>query len=319
MNDLGSLEYLKLAIFYASWLYFPAAAVLIRVILNRSQPSKIVAALLLAPLTLLAYARFIEPRILLTVEHEATLARCFPEAGSARLVLFSDAHEGLFSNAIPIGRIVRRVNAAKGDAVFVAGDFVYFLARDRYQQTFSALASIEAPVFGVLGNHDVGLPGPDVGADLSRALESLDVSMIDDDIEAVTLNGSTVEIVGLSELWANNQDRKLLERRGGSPRLVLTHNPATIEELRPREAVDFLMAGHTHGGQINIPGLTCALMASACRVARYGFAETERGLVFVTSGTGMVGLPMRFNAVPRIDVIDLSWRACAQGLASRGP
>jgi predicted MPP superfamily phosphohydrolase len=111
-------------------------------------------------------------------------------------------------------------------------------------------------------------------------------------------------------LWAQGQDRTLLEHRGGVPRLVLTHNPATIQELRSREAVDLLIAGHTHGGQINIPIITCALMRDACRVTRYGFAEMERGLVFVTSGTGMVGLPMRFNAAPRIDVINLSWRAC---------
>ena len=100
--------------------------------------------------------------------------------------------------------------------------------------------------------------------------------------------------------------------RGDAPRIVLTPNPATILALRPREAVDILIAGHTHGGQINIPGLNCMIMKSMCRVTLYGFSEEERGLVFVTSGTGMVGLPMRFNRAPRIDVIDLSWRACAQ-------
>lgn len=97
---------------------------------------------------------------------------------------------------------------------------------------------------------------------------------------------------------------------GGSARLVLAHNPASIPARRPREAVDPLIAGHTHGGQINIPLVPCAL-TSACRVTRYGLAQAERGSVFVTSGTGMVGLPMRLNAAPRIDVINLFWRACA--------
>jgi len=310
MSDYGLLEYVKLAIFYASWLCFPLAAFLVWIIAKKSAPGRIAAAILVAPLTLLAYARFVEPLILLTVEHDASLARCFPEAGSARLAVFSDTHEGLFANAMPVSRIASKVNKAAPDAVFIAGDFVYFLAPDRYERTFSALRQIKAPVFAVLGNHDVGLPGPDVSARLTAALNAQGVRLLDNATASNDLNGAGVEIVGLSDLWQGRQNRKLLEARDDRPRLVLTHNPATILELRAPETVDILIAGHTHGGQVNIPFVTCALTA-ACRVARYGFAETERGLAFTTSGTGMVGLPLRFNAAPRIDVINLSWRACA--------
>ncbi len=309
MTDLGPLEYLKLAIFYASYLYFPAAAYLILTLVKRRGAKRFLAALAFALLTLLAYARFIEPRILLTARHEASLSRCFPEAGSARLAVFSDTHEGLFANAVPVSRIAERVNAVKSDAVLIAGDFVYFLAPGRYGKTFKALQTIKAPVYAVLGNHDVGLPGPDVSAPLTAALSALNVHLLDNALESIDLSGARAEIVGLSDLWADRQNRTLLENRGDVPRIVLTHNPSTIRELRPRETVDILVAGHTHGGQINIPFVTCAL-TSACHVTRYGFAGTERGLVFVTSGTGMVGLPMRFNTPPRIDVINLSWRAC---------
>lgn len=309
MSDLGPLEYLKLAIFYASYLYFPAAAYLVWIARKRHGAKRALTALALAPLTLLAYARFIEPRILLTVEHDASLSRCFPKAGSARLAIFSDAHQGLFAHAMPISRIASAANKAAPDAVFIAGDFTYFLAPGRFAKTFKALQTIDAPVFAVLGNHDIGLPGPDVGAPLTAALSALDVHMLDNALETAEFGGARAEIVGLSELWAEGQNRTLLERRGDVPRIVLTHNPSTILELRPRQAVDLLIAGHTHGGQINIPLVTCKL-TPACRVTRYGFAQTAHGLVFVTSGTGMVGLPMRFNAPPRIDVIDLNWRAC---------
>ncbi len=311
MHGLSALEFIKLAIFYASWLYFPAAIYLGWAIARRGPATKIVAGLTLILISTLAYARFIEPRILLTVEHKAALARCFPEAGTARLAVFSDMHEGLFRNAVSISRIAARVNAANPDAAFIAGDFVYFLDPARHPETFAALETIKAPVFAVFGNHDIGLPGPDVGAPLGEALSRLGVTMLDDAITTATLNGAEIEIVGLSELWAKNQNRALLETRGDRPRLVLTHNPSTILELKPREAVDLLIAGHTHGGQINIPVLNCILLKSMCRVTLYGFSEEERGLVFVTSGTGMVGLPMRFNRAPRIDVINLSWRACS--------
>ncbi|MEL7485803.1 MAG: phosphohydrolase, partial [Pseudomonadota bacterium] len=73
---------------------------------------------------------------------------------------------------------------------------------------------------------------------------------------------------------------------------------------------DLLIAGHTHGGQIYIPFVTCALIDFACRVQRYGLNMEERIPVFVTSGTGMTGLPMRFNMPPRIDVLNVATRAC---------
>lgn len=311
MIDHGWREIIKLGIFYGSYLYFPAAAALVLSMLKRQAMTRILAALLLTPLTILAYARFIEPRILLTVEHKAEIDRCFPEAGSARFALLSDTHEGLFGNAVSIARIARRANAAGPDAVFVAGDLTYFVPAGRYDETFAALGNINAPVFAVFGNHDIGLPGPNVREPLADALEAAGVALLDNKTAEIMIAGARVEIVGLSDLWGEAQDRTLLEHRGDAPRLVLTHNPGTILELKPREAVDFMLAGHTHGGQINIPFVTCRVMRAACRVTRYGLKETERGKVFVTSGTGMVALPMRFNAVPRIDVINLSWRACA--------
>ena len=213
---MAATEIIKLAIYYLSYLYFPAALALALFVMRKRSAQRFLAVAFLAAITILAYARFVEPRILLTVRHEATLSRCFAEGGSARLAVFSDIHEGLFGNTVGVNRVAEAVKKARPDAAFIAGDFVYFLETDRFDETFAALATV------------------------------------------------------------------------------------------------LLIAGHTHGGQINIPGMTCLLMPGICRVARYGFADTERGLVFVTSGIGMVGLPMRFNAAPRIDVIDLVWRACPE-------
>ena len=72
-----------------------------------------------------------------------------------------------------------------------------------------------------------------------------------------------------------------------------------------------MIAGHTHGGQINLPVITCAFFPSMCRLTLGGLVQTERGPVFVSTGTGMVILPMRLNAAPRIDLIDLSYKACS--------
>ena len=72
--------------------------------------------------------------------------------------------------------------------------------------------------------------------------------------------------------------------------------------------VDVVVAGHTHGGQIYLPGVTCYFIRFACAVDRYGLADLGRVEAFVTSGSG---LPMRFNMAPRVDVLNVRYKACA--------
>lgn len=312
MSDYSAAEYIKLAIFYGLWLYFPVAALLIRRIAGPAMRTRIVAAFLLAPLTVFAYARFVEPRILLTREHAIELKSCFPEAGGVRLAVFSDTHIGLFGNAMPIRRIASRIRTIKPDAVMIAGDFVYFLQPDRFPETYASLGGVGAPVYGVLGNHDVGVPGPDVGAQLTTSLTDIGLSMIDNASTALSMGAGDVEIIGLSDTWQGKQDLSVLAPEAPAPRILLTHNPDTVFELPENASVDLLVAGHTHGGQIRIPGFTCAIFVTMCKVTLYGVAEYGPTTVFVTSGTGMVGLPMRFLVPPRVDVLDVSWRACQE-------
>jgi predicted MPP superfamily phosphohydrolase len=313
VTDFSILELLKLAIYYASYLYFPAAALLLWVIATRSLWSRVFAAIFLLALTVLAYARFIEPRILLTVEHDVALERCFPKAGAMRLAVFSDTHEGIFGNEIPIERIARRVAAAKPDAVLIAGDLTYFLDPARFDETFAALSDIDAPVYAVLGNHDDGFPGPDVSKPLAASLQRLGVRDIENDAVVQEVGGSPIEFAGLSDSWQGRQNMRVVLEPAPGPCILLTHNPKTVFKLPKGADVDLLVAGHTHGGQIYIPGATCAIVPFACAVTRYGLVDTEKAKVFVTSGTGMVGLPMRFLVPPRIDVLNVSYRACLDG------
>lgn len=309
MTGIGPLEWIKLAIYYASYLYIIAAPFAFWfIIVNRGVLRQGAIAFLIV-ITLFAYGRFVEPRIMFTAEHDVVLDSCFDGGGEMRIAVFSDTHNGLFKNAMPIKRIAHEVEASKPDFVLIAGDFIYFLAPERFEKTFRPLNGISAPVFAVLGNHDIGLPGPDLGAPLREALPRVGVRLIDNSALRLSNREFTVELVGLSDQWGREQDLSLLEPALSAPRIVLTHNPATIKDFTPRSKADLLIGGHTHGGQIQLPILTCAL-TGVCGDIAYGFRE-ERGVqVFTTSGTGMVGLPMRFRAPPRIDVLNVSYHAC---------
>jgi hypothetical protein len=260
-------------------------------------------------ISLLAYGRFVEPRIIDTAEHDIVLDGCFDVGGEMRLAVFSDTHNGLFKNAMPINRIAREVAASNPDFVLIAGDFIYFLAPERFEESFGALNEISAPVFAILGNHDIGLPGPDLRAPLRASLPNFGVRLIDNAALKISNEKFAIELVGLSDQWGRRQNLSLLEPAALTPRIVLTHNPATIRDFTPASKADLLIAGHTHGGQIQLPILTCAI-TGVCGDIAYGLRK-ERGIqIFTTSGTGMVGLPMRFGVPPRIDVLNISYNEC---------
>ncbi|WP_425409762.1 metallophosphoesterase [Hyphococcus sp.] len=309
MTGLGPLEWIKLAIFYASFLYFIAAPMTVWAMLRRQGPARLLLAGFFVIISLLAYGRFVEPRLLVVSEHALTLKKCFKTGGAMRIAVFSDTHNGLFKNVTPAARIVRRVNAAKPDFVLIAGDFTYYLAPENFTDNFSAFDDVSAPLFAVLGNHDIGLPGPDLSEALNEALPRLGVRLIDNQKLKLSNSRFAIELVGLSDHRGGRQDFSLLAAQSDSPRLVLTHNPATVNDLSTDETADLLIGGHTHGGQIQAPVLTC-LLTGVCGDAAYGLRESNGVLTFTTSGTGMVVVPMRFRMPPRIDILDVQYSAC---------
>ena len=263
---------------------------------------------LLGPLVL-AYARFIEPRILTLKETGIALAGCFAESGAARIAAFSDIHVSPYRYFISPERIAKRVNAARPDLVFIAGDFVSHLPPAEFDAAFAPFAEIEAPVYAVLGNHDLGLPGPDVRAPLGASLTGLGVEMMDDRAVDLSTDKFDFELVGMSDLWAKGQKIELFDAALEKPRLALTHNPETMEVIEVLNRPDLMIAGHTHGGQIYIPFITCRY-TFACRIVREGYREWDGGAVFVTPGTGQSMAPLRFAVPPRIDVLNVTWRQC---------
>ncbi len=309
MTEIGLLQIFSLAIYHASYLYFIAAPLALWLIVRHSGARRYVLAVFFLAITILAYARFVEPRILLTAEHDVELNGCFDRAGAFRVAVFSDTHNGIFGNTISIERITKAVEAVRPDFVVVPGDYIYFLHPDRFEKTFAAFADLNAPIFAVLGNHDLGLPGPDLSVPLNENLSGLGVRMIDNTVLKLSNSRFSIELIGLSDEWEGRQDLALLERPPSAPRLVVTHHPETIFLFRDPMRADLLVGGHTHGGQIQLPFVTC-WMTNICGNHAYGLRDENGVLVFTTSGTGMVGLPMRFRVPPRIDVLNIGYKAC---------
>ena len=133
--------------------------------------------------------------------------------------------------------------------------------------------------------------------------------MIDNSAVEISGEGFDIELVGMSELWARGRHVALFDRPAAKPRLALAHDPDLMNVVSMKHRPDLVIAGHTHGGQVYLPFVTCRL-TFACRVVRYGYGEPDARAVFVTSGTGQSMLPIRFAVPPRIDILNIKYASC---------
>ncbi|MEY4515825.1 MAG: hypothetical protein RL180_171 [Pseudomonadota bacterium] len=264
------------------------------------------AMLLLVALSLLmVYSRFIEPNRLVTRHQRIVLDPERPLATPLRVVLIADIHVGLFSGGKrQLRRIVQQVNALNADCVVVAGDWTYE-AGDDLLSWLAPLGQLNGPVYSVAGNHDEALPGPPIQHELHHALLSLNIQPIEG--ELITAHPS-VYLYGTGDLWAGKADLTALRFfPQDKPWIVVAHNPDTVDHIpsglshRP-----LMLSGHTHGGQVNVPWLTAWVLKTQ---SVYGFVvglyDLPKAQIYVTAGTGMVGVPLRFCMPPSIDLLEL--------------
>lgn len=288
METISSVLYLKLFIFYGSWLVFPLLYLFI---------SKRWKLLILLSL-LFIYARFIEPQLLFINHYK------IKTGFNAKYALISDIHLGIYNNESILERTVDKINTLEIDAVLIAGDFTYEPQFDDMRVLFYSLSKIKVPVYAVLGNHDCEKPGPKIAKELTKILEELNVRVLDN--ESVKLNDVT--ILGLGSLCAYNSKIKLVSDYKKEDNLVvLAHHPdIALEYNSSTDFPDLSLMGHTHGGQVRIPYLYHKMIPVYGDVPwNQGLYQYQNTQVFVTSGIGVIGLPLRFLIPPTIDVLEL--------------
>lgn len=232
-----------------------------------------------------------------------------------RLVVLSDLHRGPAVSNGYLRSVIAKVNHLQPDIVALPGDFVskspsYFL------DIAELLSSLKPRIatFATLGNHDHW-----ESAELaSEALKRAGVILLHN--RCVHLNGergmegesdAALCFVGVDDLWAGRPDLEAALEGSvqGVPRILLSHNPDFAEEqaaLALRERIDVQFSGHTHGGQVVLPGIGPVAMGSRYGLKYLaGFAQGPGWPVFVTRGIGTSSLPVRVGADPEIAVFTL--------------
>jgi predicted MPP superfamily phosphohydrolase len=252
----------------------------------------------------------IEPGRVAVRETAVPVADWPAELGPLRIAALADLHTGSPHITVEkLGEIVAMTNGARPDLIVLLGDYViHGVVGGRLvdiEATAAVLRDLQAPlgVFAVLGNHDWWYDGPRT----TRALEAVGIRVLEDAAAAVTVRGRPLWIAGVSDARVRPADvgRALAPVPAGAPVLVLTHNPDLFARLPER--VLLTLAGHTHGGQVNLPVLGRLIVPSRFgeRYAIGHVRENGRDL-FVSPGIGTSIIPVRFRVPPEISLLTVS-------------
>lgn len=252
----------------------------------------------------LIYARFIEPDALV-IRHTPVQLQHGPGLNRPlKVALIADIHVGLFSGRQrQLHRMVEMVNMEQPDFIVISGDWTYE-PNDHLSRDLAILSGFNAPVYSVPGNHDEEIPGPPVKVALNAAIARAGIM----DIENQIVDMDEVRLMGVGDLWAGKANLDSLpELPQDKHWLLLAHNPDTVALVPPLLNRPLMLSGHTHGGQIELPWITSFVMRQVSQMGyKKGLYQAENAQVYVTIGTGMVGIPLRFRAPPTIDILHLT-------------
>jgi predicted MPP superfamily phosphohydrolase len=250
-----------------------------------------------------AYARFVEPY---SYELNTTdiFIRDLPEAFEGfRIAQISDVHHSRLVGIEEVRRVVELAHSAKPDMVVLTGD--YTTAYRRYiEPCAEALGALSAPegVWAVLGNHD-HYTDPQLTA---RALERAHINVLNNANTLIRRGSDALQLIGIDDWdWAGTDWPRAFhgvdKRRPG---ILLSHQPRVLD-LPQTESVSLILSGHTHGGQISLPFIGPPARFSKHLKYLRGLYERNGTQLYVTPGTGVIGLPVRFGVPPEIAVLRL--------------
>jgi uncharacterized protein len=264
----------------------------------------LVAAPLVAVSAMSAYARLIEPYQYLISETDIYI-RNLPKAFEGfRITQLTDIHHSRILGIEEVRRVVKIAQQTKPDLFVLTGD--YTTSYRRYiEPCAEALSILSAPegVWAVLGNHD-HYTDPEL---TTRALERQHITVLNNAHTSLQRGSDAIQLSGIDDWSWNATDwqRALSGLNANTPTILLSHQPSVLD-LDQTQTVALILSGHTHGGQLKLPviGAPARFATQDLKYARGLFRSGDTQL-YVSAGTGVIGLPLRFGVRPEIAVLRL--------------
>jgi hypothetical protein len=238
-------------------------------------------------------------------EVDLKLPRLPRDLQNLRIVQLSDIHLGEFYSERDLARVVDAANGLRGDLAIVTGDLITG-PRDPLRLCLRQLSRLKSAsgIWGCMGNHEYFAGLEDAAAEIGS---NLGVNFLRWQAKSLRFGGSSLNLVGVD--YQSPRSPYLVDAEelveAGQFNLLLSHNP-DVFPVATDKGFDLVLAGHTHGGQINVE-----IFDKNLNIASF-FTPYTRGLytgptsaIYVNSGIGTIGMPIRIGAPPEISLIKL--------------
>ncbi len=230
-----------------------------------------------------------------------------PSLDGLRLAQISDIHMGGWMNLARFRHSMDLIKENQPDLIVITGDLISRssdLSR-ALEDLFTGLRKLSqiTPVFAVLGNHDHWRGS----ANVREALTLSGVMELPNQSAAYEKNGGKLHLCGLDDvmLGHNRMDQALRDIPEGAPAIALVHEPDYADWTAKTGRIGLQLSGHSHGGQIVLPGLGALILPYLAEKYPSGLYMVNQMNLYTNRGLGMASLPIRLNCPPEITLISL--------------
>ncbi len=192
------------------------------------------------------------------------------------------------------GRLIGLIGGMDVDLCVMTGDYRYRVhgpfepIMPDFRRLTDAVQARDG-IFAILGNHDT--------ADMVEPMEALGIMVLTNRTQTLLRQGDTIHVTGVDDVhyYYTDAAKAAIDEQPDGFRIALVHSPE-IADVAAAAGTDLYLTGHTHGGQVCLPGGR-AIITHVGKWRPYAAGLWRHGDMtgYTSSGIGVSGLPVRFN------------------------
>jgi predicted MPP superfamily phosphohydrolase len=262
-------------------------------------------ALLAAPFAIVGYGALVERLDFHVREVEIKVPNLPEGLDGLRLLQLSDIHLSAFLSEKDLARVIDSANELHPHLALVTGDLIT-QAGDPLEACLRQIARLraDAGILGCMGNHEDYARCENL---TEREGARLGIPFLRGRAQALRFGGAVLNVAGVDYQRSGQDYLRGAERLvlPGAYNLLLSHNP-NVFPVAVEKGYDLTLAGHTHGGQVNVEILHQPINAARFYTPFvYGLYRQGAAAEYVTRGIGTIGIPARIGAPPEIALLRL--------------
>jgi len=261
------------------------------------------------------YGLHIEPEQLTVEQVTIPLTKLGEAFEGFKIVQLTDLHLQPYTQLELIQQAVALANSLNPDLVVLTGDYVFSTAEAIFELA-PALANLNPKhgILAIVGNHDLWT---DLQV-IKVGFREVGIPLLINTGHLITVGNDQLYIAGLDDGWSGRPDlgMALASAPAEVPVIVLMHEPDFVDIFAQDSRVSLQLSGHTHGGQVRLPGVGAIRLPSYGKRYDAGLYQVNDTWLYTSRGVGVVGgirvagpitsPPIRINCPPEVTEIVLT-------------